>query len=175
MHGFWQVHPHAAAVLAQAVLDALAVHPGERAVDLYAGAGLFAAVLADAGARVIAVEGSGRAASDAVANTAGLDVEVWHGQVAEALAADEAGGLGAVDVVVLDPPRVGAGAQTVNAIAGLGPRAVAYVACDPATLARDVATFTQTGYELASLRAFDVFPMTHHVECVALLTPQRSA
>jgi tRNA/tmRNA/rRNA uracil-C5-methylase (TrmA/RlmC/RlmD family) len=75
-----------------------------------------------------------------------------------------------VDLVVLDPPRAGAKAPTVRAIAGLSPRAVAYVACDPAALARDLSYFAEAGYQLAELRAFDLFPMTHHVECVALLT-----
>jgi tRNA/tmRNA/rRNA uracil-C5-methylase (TrmA/RlmC/RlmD family) len=75
------------------------------------------------------------------------------------------------DLVVLDPPRTGARREVVAAVAGLAPRAVAYVACDPAALARDVAFFADHGYELRSLRAFDLFPMTHHVECVALLAP----
>jgi tRNA/tmRNA/rRNA uracil-C5-methylase (TrmA/RlmC/RlmD family) len=75
------------------------------------------------------------------------------------------------DVVVLDPPRAGAGRDVCVRIAGLSPRAVAYVACDPASLARDVAYFMESGYELTNLRAFDLFPMTRHVECVALLEP----
>ena len=85
-----------------------------------------------------------------------------------------ASGLGSrrsVDVVVLDPPREGAKRKVVAAIAELRPRAVAYVACDPAALARDLAYFGEAGYALADLRAFDLFPMTHHVECVALLLP----
>ena len=76
-----------------------------------------------------------------------------------------------VDLVVLDPPRSGARADVVRAVAALAPRAVAYVACDPAALARDLATFGEAGYVLAGLRAFDLFPMTHHVECVAHLVP----
>ncbi|MGL5865186.1 MAG: class I SAM-dependent RNA methyltransferase, partial [Dermatophilaceae bacterium] len=75
------------------------------------------------------------------------------------------------DIVVLDPPRTGAGREVTLAIARMTPRVVAYVACDPAALARDVATFAGAGYRLASLRAFDAFPMTHHVECVAVLVP----
>jgi len=86
--------------------------------------------------------------------------------------ADVAGGgsMGGADVVVLDPPRTGAGAEVVASIAGRTPRAVAYVACDPAALARDVAAFRSYGYRLVALRAYDLFPMTHHFECVALLT-----
>ncbi|MGH8829129.1 MAG: RNA methyltransferase, partial [Jiangellaceae bacterium] len=75
------------------------------------------------------------------------------------------------DLIVLDPPRAGAGKQTVNHLAGLGARRIAYVACDPAALARDLVHFAADGYRLASLRAFDIFPMTHHVECVAILRP----
>ena len=76
---------------------------------------------------------------------------------------------GRLDVVVLDPPRAGAGREIVRRIAARQPRCICYVACDPASLARDVATFAAAGYELAQLRAFDLFPMTHHVECVASL------
>jgi tRNA/tmRNA/rRNA uracil-C5-methylase (TrmA/RlmC/RlmD family) len=78
---------------------------------------------------------------------------------------------GPVDLVVLDPPRTGAGAAVVHGVTAAGPRAVAYVACDPAALARDVGTFREAGWRLAALRAFDCFPMTQHVECVALLLP----
>ncbi len=70
---------------------------------------------------------------------------------------------------MLDPPREGARRKVVDQIVDRAPRAVAYVACDPAALARDVAIFAEHGYTLTALRAFDLFPMTHHVECVALL------
>ena len=73
------------------------------------------------------------------------------------------------DLVVLDPPRAGAGAAVVRRVACMDARAIAYVACDPAALARDLATFAERGYALTALRAFDLFPMTHHVECVAIL------
>jgi tRNA/tmRNA/rRNA uracil-C5-methylase (TrmA/RlmC/RlmD family) len=76
--------------------------------------------------------------------------------------------------VVLDPPRSGAGRAVVDRVARLGPRGVAYVACDPAALARDLAYFGERGYRLESLRAFDLFPHTHHVECVAVLGPDVS-
>jgi tRNA/tmRNA/rRNA uracil-C5-methylase (TrmA/RlmC/RlmD family) len=165
VHGFWQVHPAAADTLATAVVDALQPQPGERALDLYAGAGLFAAALDDAGCAVVAVEGSRLGAADCAANVPAATVH--HGDVAEVL--DTVDG---ADVVVLDPPREGAKAAVVGAICALRPRAVAYVACDPAALARDVATFAQHGFALTALRAFDLFPMTHHVECVAVLTPQ---
>ncbi|WP_432513896.1 class I SAM-dependent RNA methyltransferase [Kineococcus sp. SYSU DK001] len=168
--GFWQVHPGAPAVLGEAVLAALEPRPGEHAVDLYSGVGLFTALLADAvGAEgsVLAVEGDERAVRDARKSLHELaQVELWAGAVEEAL---QDGELTArrTDLVVLDPPRSGAGRAVVEAIAALAPRAVAYVACDPAALARDTASFAERGYVLDGLRAFDLFPMTHHVECVA--------
>lgn len=171
--GFWQVHPAAADVLTGAVLALLAPKPGERALDLYAGVGVFAAALAAAGTSVIAVESGHRAASDTVFNTASLGVEVWEGEVAQAVAADQRPELHPIHLIVLDPPRAGAGREVVESLVAMQPRAVAYVACDPAALARDVATFVARGWRLAALRAFDCFPMTHHVECVALLEPDR--
>lgn len=81
-------------------------------------------------------------------------------------------GLESVDLVVLDPPRTGAGKAVVRRIAALSPRKIAYVACDPAALARDLKTFGELGYGVSSLRAFDLFGMTHHIECVAVLEPR---
>jgi tRNA/tmRNA/rRNA uracil-C5-methylase (TrmA/RlmC/RlmD family) len=165
---FWQVHPDAADVLARAVLDLLAPRPGETAWDLYGGAGLFAAALASAGARVTLVESVPPAAAAARFNLADLpDVEVVEARVERVLRRLAR----PVDLVVLDPPRSGAGAGVVRAVVAAQPRAVAYVACDPAAFARDVGTFREMGWRLAELRAYDCFPMTHHVECVGLLTP----
>ncbi len=172
--GFWQVHPAAADVLSQAVLEAVQARPGDTAMDLYCGVGLFAAGLAEAvGAdgEVVAVESDKGAVEDALANLAGYDqVVIWWRSRVERAIADAPKGFEA-EVVVLDPPRAGAGKKVVAGIAGLRPRAVAYVACDPAALARDLAYFAEQGYELDTLRAFDLFPMTHHVECVARLVP----
>jgi tRNA/tmRNA/rRNA uracil-C5-methylase (TrmA/RlmC/RlmD family) len=97
---------------------------------------------------------------------------LWQGEVdAEGLAGllEELGG--APDVVVLDPPRAGLGRDGSRVLAGTGARAVVYVACDPASLGRDVGAFADAGYRLAAVRAFDAFPMTSHVESVALLVP----
>ena len=168
--GFWQVHPGAADTLVAAVLDGLDPQPGERAVDLYSGVGLFTAALADRvglTGHVVAVESDEVAVGDAQENLRDLhQVSLVRDRVDRALAEDVTG---LRDLVVLDPPRTGAKRDVVAAIAALGPRAVAYVACDPAALARDVAFFAEQGYTLRSLRAFDLFPMTHHVECVAVL------
>ncbi|WP_030434043.1 class I SAM-dependent RNA methyltransferase [Actinoplanes subtropicus] len=169
--GFWQVHPAAADTLAAAVVELLRPAEGETAWDLYGGAGLFAAaVAAHTRARITLVESSPVGCAAARANLTDLPtVEVVEARVETALQRRRI--TGPVDLVVLDPPRAGAGARVVRGIAGARPRAVAYVACDPAALARDVGTFLGLGWRLTDLRAFDCFPMTQHVECVALLEP----
>ncbi len=169
---FWQVHPAAADALAAAVVELLDPRPGERAWDLYGGAGLFAAALAprlDATGRLTVVEADQKAAGAARRCLRDLTtVTVLVSDVERALANPR---WRSVDLVVLDPPRAGAGRRAVEAIVARGPRAVAYVACDPAAFARDVRAFRDLGWRLSVLRAFDLFPNTHHVECVALLTP----
>jgi tRNA/tmRNA/rRNA uracil-C5-methylase (TrmA/RlmC/RlmD family) len=169
---FWQVHPAAADTLAGAVVDLLQPRDGERSWDLYGGAGLFTAALAErTRAPVWLVESSPAAAAAARDNLSDLpDVVVHRARVASALRKGARSGP-EPDLVVLDPPRSGAGAAVVRAVVAAGPRAVAYVACDPAAFARDVATFRGAGWALSAVRAYDCFPMTHHVECVGLLEP----
>jgi tRNA/tmRNA/rRNA uracil-C5-methylase (TrmA/RlmC/RlmD family) len=166
--GFWQVHPEAPRLLVQTVLAMVAPQSGERALDLYAGVGLFSSFLAEAvgtSGHVTAVEGDRTASRWGARNLERFD------HVTVTCAPVERSVTGVADVVVLDPPRAGAKRRVVDAIAALQPRAVAYVACDPAALARDVAYFAEAGYAMLELRAFDLFPMTHHVECMALLAP----
>jgi tRNA/tmRNA/rRNA uracil-C5-methylase (TrmA/RlmC/RlmD family) len=169
--GFWQVHPSAPKLLTETVLDMLQPVEGEKALDLYAGVGLFAAFLADAvgeRGKVVAIEGDQAAVDHAKTNLAGAKhATAVMGSVDKVLSTsyDEP-----FDIVVLDPPRDGAKKSVVDQIVDRAPRAVAYVACDPAALGRDVALFADHGYALTALRAFDLFPMTHHVECVALFT-----
>jgi tRNA/tmRNA/rRNA uracil-C5-methylase (TrmA/RlmC/RlmD family) len=172
--GFWQVHPAAADTLAATVLELLRPAGGETSWDLYGGAGLFAAaVTARTGARTTLVESSPMGCAAARANLADLPtVEVVEARVENALQRRRL--TGPVDLVVLDPPRTGAGARVVRGIAAAGARAVAYVACDPAALARDVGTFLGLGWRLTELRAYDCFPMTQHVECVALIEPDEA-
>ncbi|MEV1330545.1 TRAM domain-containing protein [Micromonospora costi] len=170
---FWQVHPAAADTLVGAVLELVDPRPGETAWDLYGGAGLFAAALAgrvgDAG-RVTLVEASAQGVAAARENLRDLPrVEVVAARVETAFARRRV--TGPVDVVVLDPPRTGAGARVVRELVAARPRAVAYVACDPAAFARDVRTFAGLGWRLAAVRGFDLFPMTQHVELVGLLLP----
>jgi tRNA/tmRNA/rRNA uracil-C5-methylase (TrmA/RlmC/RlmD family) len=172
--GFWQVHPAAADLLAAAVLEALAPGPGDIALDLYCGAGLFAGVLAPAvgseGA-VIAVESEAAAVRDARHNLREWPwARVHRGDAGQVLSRH---GLSGAGLVVLDPPRAGADPlviEALNAPAGPPPRRLAYVSCDPATLARDLGLLLAGGWQLDALRAFDAFPMTHHVECLATLS-----
>jgi len=170
--GFWQVHPEAARTLVDAVLDAVEARPGDRVADLYAGVGLFTAFLADAvgpDGLVVSVEADRQGARDARRSLHGRSqVRLVADSTEGALRRDPALADG-VDVVVLDPPRTGA-RKAVPGVAALGARRVVYVACDPAALARDVATFAEHGYRLGTLRAFALFPMTSHVEVVALLS-----
>ncbi|MEU0492009.1 class I SAM-dependent RNA methyltransferase [Nocardiopsis sp. NPDC006139] len=174
--GFWQVHPAAARVFTEAILAALAPKPGETALDLYCGAGLFTAALAEAvgpEGRALGVESGAESVRDARYNLRDLEqARIEQHDVAAQMRewADVR-----ADVVALDPPRAGAGAEVVRSIAGTRPRAVAYLSCDPATLARDLAEFDRSGYRLVDLRAFDAFPMTHHVECLAVLEPVNPA
>jgi len=170
--GFWQVHREAPAALAGAVLDALGDVAGATVLDLYSGAGLFTLPLADAVGEqgsVVAVEGDARAVKDARRNLHDRPQVALHGGDVAAVLASGAAATRA-DAVVLDPPRVGAGRDVVGAVAALQPSRVVYVACDPAALARDVAYLAEEGYALADVQAYDLFPMTHHVEAVAVLT-----
>jgi tRNA/tmRNA/rRNA uracil-C5-methylase (TrmA/RlmC/RlmD family) len=170
--GFWQVHPGAADTLVTAVRDALRPRPGEHLLDLYAGVGLFAGCLAaDLGpeGRIDAVEASVDACRDARRNLHDLpQVRIHQGDVTAWLSS---GGIDTVDLVVLDPPRSGAGTAVLDRVLDLAPRAIAYVACDPAALGRDVGFLRAAGWTLASVRGYDLFPMTQHVEAVALLVP----
>lgn len=172
--GFWQVHPGAAATFLECVLDGLDPQQGERALDLYAGVGLFARALADAvgpDGAVLAVESDERAVASGERDTADVEQLEWRSERVEDALAPLIDGGDVVDLVVLDPPRAGAGREVVEQIVALSPRAVAYVACDPAALGRDLRYFLDAGYALDDLVAFDAFPMTHHVECVALCRP----
>jgi tRNA/tmRNA/rRNA uracil-C5-methylase (TrmA/RlmC/RlmD family) len=169
--GFWQVHPGAADLLCDAVLAALDPRPGETALDLYCGAGLFAGVLAERvgpDGAVVAIEADAAAVRDARHNLRGWPwARVHRGGVATVLGRL---GLTGTSVVVLDPPRTGADRAVIGWLCGVaGLRRIAYVSCDPATLARDLRLLLDGGWRLDGLRAFDAFPMTHHVECLATL------
>ncbi len=171
--GFWQVHPAAADTLTDAVLAALQPGPGDTALDLFCGAGLFAGALADAvgpTGGVIAVESDEIAVRDARRNLRDTSwARIFRGD-----AADVIGRLGTnhARIAVVDPPRTGLDRPLIDLLSTApGLRLIGYLSCDPATLARDLAIFGDNGCELIDLRAFDAFPMTHHVECLAVLQP----
>jgi len=163
---FWQSHKDAPQVLTDAVLKYAELRAGDHVLDLYGGVGLFTAavlpLIGETGA-VDLVEGSKSATSDATRNFFdSKNVTVITGDVTKVITR-----FSHADVVVLDPPREGAGKDVVENLARIAPRTIVYVACDPAALARDTAYLRDFGYELEAIRAFDLFPMTHHIECVA--------
>jgi len=173
--GFWQTHVRGAEVLADAVSRGAAVVPGARVAELYSGAGLFTRVLADAtgpGGRVLSLEGDEGAVADASANLEGRDwAQTFVGSVDAEGVGDLATELGArPDVVVLDPPRAGAGRGVTRALVEVGAPRVVLVSCDPAAGARDLRGLVEGGYTLETLEAWDLFPHTHHLEFVAVLT-----
>jgi len=170
---FWQVHIGAAEALLQAVLATAGDRRGASVVDLYAGAGLFSIPLADAvgpAGNVVAVERDARACEDARHNGRELpNLRVIRAAVTPRLAAS---GIGRPDLVVLDPAREGAGTEVVRALsAHTTLRRLIYVACDPSSFARDLRALLDEGWALSELRAFDIFPMTEHVELVAAIDP----
>ena len=169
---FWQVHPAAADTLTEAVLAATEPKPGDTVLDLYCGAGLFAGALAPRvgeGGVVVGVEYDQAAVRDARHNLRDWPwARVHRGDVAQVL---RRAALPPARLVVADPPRTGLAREVIDFLAQEGPaQRFAYVSCDPATLARDLGLLLKRGWALENLRAFDAFPMTHHVECVATLT-----
>ena len=166
---FWQGHKRAAQVLTQVVSDFAEIKASEHVLDLYGGVGLFTAACLDEvgpSGSVHLVEGSKDATIDAKANFAqNTNVEISTGDVAKVITR-----IDSADVVILDPPREGAGKNVIQEITRIAPRSIVYVACDPAALARDTGYLAEHGYLIKKIRAFDLFPMTHHIESVALFT-----
>lgn len=179
--GFWQVHRLAAHTLTEVLAEELqdAVDPDAWHLDLYGGVGLFAAALgelAGPGARVTSVESDERATEHAGENLAewvGARAETsrvdrWTRRLRQTISVRDRERLSR-GTVVLDPPRAGAGAAVVDDLADLGPATIAYVACDPVALARDLARFATHGYRPDRVRGLDLFPHSHHLEAVAVL------
>lgn len=186
--GFWQIHSNAPRTLVEAVLAAAQIRPGETVWDLYSGAGLFTAAAAHAvgpQGQVFAVEGSPVTSADARVNlTESEHVRVTRGDVARILTgrnparrrhgASRGQKRPAVrvpkpDIVILDPPRSGAAKEVLAAIDAAEPHTIVYVACDPAALGRDLGRLSRRGWKVANIKAFDLYPNTHHVEAVAVL------
>ena len=184
--GFWQIHRAAPSTMVGTMLTMLRPQEGECTLDLYAGAGLFTAALADAvgsTGTVVSIEGSPVTHKDArsnfapdgcsrTENSANTRIEVIRGDVARHLVdlktALEFGEIPAIDAVVLDPSREGANRTTLERLDALDPKRILYVACDPASLGRDTGILRELGWDMVQLRAFDMYPNTHHVESVAL-------
>ena len=177
--GFWQVHRDAPATLTAAVQDAIDpdLFDGSAAnLDLYGGVGLLAAAVADrfgSATRITTVESDATATDFASSNLAEWigaraetgRVERWIAALEANAGAQERARLAAA-TIVLDPPRSGAGSAVVDSLGRLAPAQVVYVACDPVAFARDADLMKRAGFELTRLRAYDLFPHTHHVEAV---------
>ena len=169
---FWQSHKDAPRVLSEAVIQYLEPREGDHVLDLYGGVGLFTGAIlplvGDSG-RVDIVEGSKSATADASRNfAANSNVGIVTADVTKAIRR-----FSSADLVVLDPPREGAGREVISELSRIAPRAIVYVACDPAALARDTGYLRDGGFELEEIRAFDLFPMTHHIECIAKFVPRK--
>ena len=171
---FWQVHTGAAAALLSAVLALAGDCRGASVLDLYAGAGLFSVPLAEAvgpAGSVLAVERDARACADARHNGSRFpQLRVARDTVTPELVASA---VGRPDIIVVDPAREGVGIGVMRALASHGSslRRLIYVSCDPSSFGRDVRVLLDEGWRLGALRAFDIFPMTEHVELVAALEP----
>lgn len=177
--GFWQIHRLAPQVLTEEVMAILDPKPGQVVADLYAGAGLFTAPLAEAVGEtglVHSIEGAPGTSKDARRNLhAFAQAKVTQGRVEKVLGAQLAEHGRKLDSVVLDPPRTGAGKQVVRQLAQAAPERIAYVSCDPASFARDVADLNRNGYALTSVKVFDLYPNTHHMETVGVFERRSSS
>jgi 23S rRNA (uracil1939-C5)-methyltransferase len=165
---FFQANTAGAVALVDLVTGYAEPRPSDVIVDAYCGVGLFALALAGSVAEMIGIESSPTACEDLADNAAGLDnLTIHEGAVEEVLPALLAQGQQA-DLVVMDPPRAGAGQEVIRGLAGLGPRRIVYVSCDPATLARESVFLGAAGYHLVEAQPVDLFPQTYHIETVAL-------
>ena len=162
---FFQVNTELASDLVALTVEMLAVQPTDVIIDLYAGVGLFSSFIAEAGARVIAVEQSAWATKDFEFNLQDSDsVELYEAPVEVALPAIRE----QPDKILVDPPRAGLGAGVIQAILDLSPAELVYVSCDPTTLARDGKALKEGGYQLENIRLVDLFPQTYHIETISL-------
>jgi len=167
---FWQAHRDAARTYSELVGDWARPDPGMTAWDLYGGAGVFAAVLGDAvgeSGQVVSVDSSRAATRSARATLSDLpQVNVITDSVRRALTAQRSG----ADVAVLDPPRGGAGREVIDLLAAAEVPRIVHIGCEAASFARDIGLYQRHGYAVDKISVFDSFPLTHHIECVALLT-----
>ena len=169
---FWQSHTHAPLLLSNLAIDFMKLNPGDIVCDLFGGVGLFtmpiARMVGDDG-HVHLVELSSQAVRDASKIFKDYtNVSIHKGSVDRKLPR-----IKNVDIILLDPPRSGAGKKVVDQIISKNPRVVVYISCDPATLARDAKFLQDSGYEIDKINAIDLFPMTHHIECIVRFIPKK--
>jgi 23S rRNA (uracil1939-C5)-methyltransferase len=162
---FFQVNTIMAEKMVSHLITRLPIASSATLLDVYCGVGLFSAFLAPKCERVIGIESSPSACEDFVFNLDEFDnVELYEGAAEDVILHLEA----EPDVVLLDPPRAGLGKRVVDGILKLNPRVIAYVSCDPSTLARDAARLIHGGYRLKDVTPFDLFPQTYHIESISL-------
>jgi tRNA/tmRNA/rRNA uracil-C5-methylase (TrmA/RlmC/RlmD family) len=173
-NSFWQAHTDAPKIFVDTAIEMLDLKPGQHVCDLYSGSGLFTlpfSAAVGAGGRVESVESDLKAVSSLKRNTRSFsNVNIYAMGIEKWFATSR---LKKVDAVLLDPPRAGAGRKVIQSIVQLSPSKVLYVACDPASLGRDVGYFSEYGYELSEIRAWDAFGQTQHLETFALFTPSK--
>lgn len=166
---FFQVNLPVASAMVEHVLKLLPLNRFTHILELYSGVGLFSAFLAERATELTAIEASPSACYDFVDNLDAFDnVSLYEGPV-ESILPGLLPDLKTVDLVLLDPPRAGLHPKALKALITLLPQYICYISCDPATLARDLKAFIETGYTLASVRAFDMFPQTYHVETIVVI------
>lgn len=162
---FFQINTAMAAKMVQHLLDKLRVLPTTTLLDVYCGAGLFSAFFAPKVKRVIGIEVSPSACEDFAANLDEFNnVELYEAAAEDALPHIDV----RPDVVIVDPPRAGLDKKALDALLALGSKKLAYVSCDPSTLARDASRLTSAGYTLTDVTAFDLFPQTYHIESISI-------
>jgi 23S rRNA (uracil1939-C5)-methyltransferase len=165
---FFQVNTAMAGTMAGHLLSRLPLPPQATVFDVYCGAGLFSAFLAPRAGRVIGIEFSPSACEDFAANLDEFEnVELYEGAAEEILPA-LVGRIGNSPCVIVDPPRAGLHTRALDAILSLAPSCIAYISCDPSTLARDARRLMDGGYRLAEVTPFDLFPQTYHIESISV-------
>jgi 23S rRNA (uracil1939-C5)-methyltransferase len=165
---FFQVNTGMAGRMVEHLLAKLPLTPPSTVLDVYCGAGLFSKFLASRCARLVGIESSESACEDFTINLDEFDnVELYEGQAEEILPA-LAGKIGVISCMIVDPPRAGIEKHALDAILNIKPRVLAYVSCDPSTLARDAARLVSGGYRLLEVTPFDLFPQTYHIESISI-------